>query len=165
MRIRFRLNGVVTEVDIEPHETLLNVLRDKLKVKSVKYGCGIGECGSCTVLLDGDPVVSCLVMAAKVDGSEVATPDYIAQTELGKAIVDSMLEEGAVQCGYCIPGFLVTIYAALARGIRDVDEMRKAMVGNICRCTGYVNIVRAVKKTLKRIGSQTPRNAVERPFR
>ena len=155
MRIRFKLNGVVTEVDVEPHETLLNVLRDRLKIKSVKYGCGIGECGSCTVLLDGNPVVSCLVMAAKVDGSEVITPDYVAQTELGKAIVDSMLEEGAIQCGYCTPGFLVTVYAALAKGIKDVSEVRKAVVGNICRCTGYVNIIRAVKRTLKRIGSWT----------
>ncbi|MCX8184760.1 MAG: (2Fe-2S)-binding protein [Sulfolobales archaeon] len=153
MKIKFKLNGVFTEVYVEPHETLLNVLRDRLKVRSVKYGCGVGECGSCTVLLDGEPVPSCLVVAAKVDGSEVTTPDHIAQTELGKVIVDSMLEEGAIQCGYCTPGFLVTIYAALARGVRNVDEIRKAIAGNICRCTGYVNILKAVKKILERVGS------------
>lgn len=150
MRIKFKLNGVITEVDVEPHETLLNVLRDKLRIRSVKYGCGIGECGSCTVLLDGRPVNSCLVMATKVAGLEVTTPDYIAQTELGRMIIDSMLEEGAIQCGYCTPGFLVTIYSVTIKGVRDVETLKKALAGNLCRCTGYVNILRAVKKLWER---------------
>ncbi len=149
MRVSFRLNGSVVEVDVEPHETLLNVLRDRLKIKSVKYGCGIGECGACTVILDGRPVTSCLVLAAKVGGSEVLTPDYVARTELGRRIVDAMLEEGAIQCGYCTPGFLTTIYAAIIRGVRDADSMRRALLGNLCRCTGYVNIMKAVKRLLE----------------
>lgn len=146
MKIRFRLNGSITEVEIEPHETLLNVLRDKLKIRSVKYGCGIGECGACTVLLNGRPVTSCLVMAAKADGCEIVTPDYIAQTEVGRTIINAMLEEGAIQCGYCTPGFLVTIYAIAIKGVRSVEEAKKALVGNLCRCTGYINIIKAVKK-------------------
>ncbi|MEM4435104.1 MAG: (2Fe-2S)-binding protein, partial [Sulfolobales archaeon] len=148
MKIKFKLNGVVTEVEVEPHETLLNVLRDKLKVKSVKYGCGVGECGSCTVLLNGKPVTSCLVLAAKVDGYEVVTPDYIAQTHVGKIIIDAMLEEGAIQCGYCTPGFLTTIYAAITKGIRNIEDVKRALIGNICRCTGYINVLKAVKKIL-----------------
>lgn len=149
MKVRFKLNEAITEIEVEPHETLLNVLRDKLKIKSVKYGCGIGECGSCTVLLNGKPVASCLVMAAKVDSCEVITPDYVAQTEVGKMIIDAMLMEGAIQCGYCIPGFLITIYAAITKGVRDVKEMKKTLIGNICRCTGYINILKAVKRVIK----------------
>ncbi len=149
MRVRFKLNGTLVEVEVEPHETLLNVLRDGLKIKSVKYGCGVGECGACTVILDGRPVTSCLVMAAKVDGSEVLTPDYIARTELGKRVVDAMLDEGAIQCGYCSPGFLTTIYAAILKGIRDPEAMKRALLGNLCRCTGYVNIMKAVKRLLE----------------
>lgn len=150
MKIKFRLNGSPTEVEIEPHETLLNVLRDKLKIRSVKYGCGTGECGACTVLLNGKPVTSCLVMAAKADGREVVTPDFIAQTEVGRAIIDAMLEEGAIQCGYCTPGFLVTIYAITIKGVRSVEEVKKALLGNLCRCTGYINIIKAVKKLWER---------------
>ncbi|MEM1623530.1 MAG: (2Fe-2S)-binding protein [Sulfolobales archaeon] len=151
MKIKFRLNGIVTEVEVEPHETLLNVLRDKLKVRSVKYGCGVGECGSCTVLLNSRPVTSCLVLAVKADGHEVVTPDYIAQTYVGKIIINAMLEEGAIQCGYCTPGFLTTIYAAITKGLRNIEDVRKALIGNICRCTGYVNILRAVRKILNEI--------------
>jgi carbon-monoxide dehydrogenase small subunit len=149
VRVRLRVNGSWVEVDVEPHETLLNVLRDRLRIRSVKYGCGIGECGSCTVLLNGRPVTSCLVLAAGLDGASVETADYLAKTELGTRIVDALLLEGAIQCGYCTPGFLVTIYAALRSGMirrGDSTEIARAISGNICRCTGYVNIVKAVKR-------------------
>jgi len=158
VRARLRVNGYWVEVDVEPHETLLNVLRDKLRIRSVKYGCGIGECGSCTVLLDGRPVTSCLVLAAGLDGASVETADYIARTELGARIVDALLLEGAIQCGYCTPGFLVTIYAALRSGMikrGDSEEVARAISGNICRCTGYVNIVKAVKRMVAELASST----------
>jgi len=158
VRVRLRVNGYWVEVDVEPHETLLNVLRDKLRIRSVKYGCGIGECGSCTVLLDGRPVTSCLVLAAGLDGASVETADYIARTELGARIVDALLLEGAIQCGYCTPGFLVTIYAALRSGMikrGDSEEVARAISGNICRCTGYVNIVKAVKRVVAELASST----------
>lgn len=156
MRVKLKVNGYWVEVDAEPHETLLNVLRDKLKIKSVKYGCGIGECGSCTVLLNDKPVTSCLVLAAGLDGASVETADYVARTELGTRIVNALLLEGAIQCGYCIPGFLVTIYAALRSGMikrGDSEEIARAISGNICRCTGYVNIVKAVKRVVAELAS------------
>jgi len=156
VRVKLKVNGYWVEVDVEPHETLLNVLRDKLKIKSVKYGCGIGECGSCTVLLNDKPVTSCLVLAAGLDGASVETADYVARTELGTRIVNALLLEGAIQCGYCIPGFLVTIYAALRSGMikrGDSEEIARAISGNICRCTGYVNIVKAVKRVVAELAS------------
>ena len=156
MRVRLRVNGSWVEVDVEPHETLLNVLRDRLRIRSVKYGCGIGECGSCTVLLNGRPVTSCLVLAAGLDGASVETADYLAKTELGTRIVNALLLEGAIQCGYCTPGFLVTIYAALRSGMirrGDSTEIARAISGNICRCTGYVNIVKAVKRVVAELAA------------
>ncbi len=158
MRVKLRVNGYWVDVDVEPHETLLNLLRDKLKIRSVKYGCGIGECGSCTVLLNDKPVTSCLVLAAGLDGASIETADYIAKTELGTRIVNALLLEGAIQCGYCIPGFLVVIYAALKSGIimrGDSEEVAKAISGNICRCTGYVNITKAVKRVVEETVSST----------
>jgi carbon-monoxide dehydrogenase small subunit len=156
VRVRLRVNGSWVEVDVEPHETLLNVLRDRLRIRSVKYGCGIGECGSCTVLLNGRPVTSCLVLAAGLDGASVETADYLAKTELGTRIVNALLLEGAIQCGYCTPGFLVTIYAALRSGMirrGDSTEIARAISGNICRCTGYVNIVKAVKRVVAELAA------------
>ena len=156
MRVRLRVNGSWVEVDVGPHETLLNVLRDRLRIRSVKYGCGIGECGSCTVLLNGRPVTSCLVLAAGLDGASVETADYLAKTELGTRIVNALLLEGAIQCGYCTPGFLVTIYAALRSGMigrGDSTEIARAISGNICRCTGYVNIVKAVKRVVAELAA------------
>jgi carbon-monoxide dehydrogenase small subunit len=156
MRVRLRVNGSWVEVDVEPHETLLNVLRDRLRIRSVKYGCGIGECGSCTVLLNGRPVTSCLVLAAGLDGTSIETADYLAKTELGTRIVNALLLEGAIQCGYCIPGFLVTIYAALKSGMirrGDSTEIARAISGNICRCTGYINIVKAVRRVVAELAA------------
>jgi len=156
VRVRLRVNGSWVEVDVGPHETLLNVLRDRLRIRSVKYGCGIGECGSCTVLLNGRPVTSCLVLAAGLDGASVETADYLAKTELGTRIVNALLLEGAIQCGYCTPGFLVTIYAALRSGMirrGDSTEIARAISGNICRCTGYVNIVKAVKRVVAELAA------------
>jgi len=158
MKIKLKVNAYWVDVDVEPHETLLNILRDKLRIRSVKYSCGIGECGSCTVLLNGKPVTSCLVIAAGLDGASVETADYIAKTELGTRIVNALLLEGAVQCGYCTPGFLVTIYAALKSGMikrGDSEEVAKAISGNICRCTGYVNIIKAVKRVVEELASST----------
>lgn len=156
MRVRLRVNGTWVEVDVEPHETLLNVLRNRLRIRSVKYGCGIGECGSCTVLLNGRPVTSCLVLAAGLDGASIETADYLAKTELGTRIVNALLLEGAIQCGYCIPGFLVTIYAALKSGMirrGDSTEIARAISGNTCRCTGYINIVKAVKRVVAELAA------------
>ncbi len=149
MRIRFRLNGEPVEVDVEPNELLINVLRDKLGVTSVRYGCGIGECGACTVLVDGEPVLSCLVLAADVDGRDVVTVEGLARDGELDPLQRVFLEEGAVQCGYCIPGFILTAKKLLEENPRpSVEDILDYLRGNLCRCTGYVNIVRAIRRVV-----------------
>ncbi len=149
MRIRFRLNGEPVEVDVEPNELLINVLRDKLGVTSVRYGCGIGECGACTVLVDGEPVLSCLVLAADVDGRDVVTVEGLARDGELDPLQRAFLEEGAVQCGYCIPGFILTAKKLLEENPRpSVEDILDYLRGNLCRCTGYVNIVRAIRRVV-----------------
>jgi len=145
-RIRFRLNGEWVEVDVEPNELLLNVLREKFGLTGAKYGCGIGECGACTVLVDGEPVLSCLTLAVDVDGKDVVTIEGLARDDELHVLQKAFLEHGAVQCGYCTPGFILTAKRLLEENPDATEEEIKEYIrGNICRCTGYVNIVRAIK--------------------
>ncbi len=145
-RIRFRLNGEWVEVDVEPNELLLNVLREKFGLTGAKYGCGIGECGACTVLVDGEPVLSCLTLAVDVDGKDVVTIEGLARDDELHVLQKAFLEHGAVQCGYCTPGFILTAKRLLEENPDATEEeIREYIRGNICRCTGYVNIVRAIK--------------------
>ncbi|HDI10738.1 MAG TPA: (2Fe-2S)-binding protein [Candidatus Acetothermia bacterium] len=144
MKIYFELNGEPQYVEIEPGERLLDLLR-RLGAKSVKEGCGTGECGSCTVLLDGRPVRSCLTFAAKANGHRVTTLEGLAPDGEMHPIQRAFLETGAVQCGFCTPGFVLTAYAFLRENPDPTpEEVREALVGNLCRCTGYVKIVEAV---------------------
>lgn len=145
-RIRFRLNGRTVEVEVEPNELLLNVLREKLGLIGAKYACGIGECGACTVLVDGEPVLSCLTLAVDVDGRDVVTIEGLAEAEELHILQKAFLEHGAIQCGYCIPGFILTAKKLLEENPSPSEgEIREYIRGNICRCTGYVNIVKAIK--------------------
>ncbi|HDJ83646.1 MAG TPA: (2Fe-2S)-binding protein [Desulfurococcaceae archaeon] len=145
-RIRFRLNGEWVEVDVEPNELLLNVLREKFGFTGAKYGCGIGECGACTVLVDGEPVLSCLTLAVDVDGRDVVTIEGLAKDYELHVLQKAFLEHGAVQCGYCTPGFILTAKRLLEENLDATEEeIREYIRGNLCRCTGYVNIVRAIK--------------------
>ncbi len=147
MRINFTLNGKPVTIDVEPNEILLDVLRYKLGLISVKRGCERAECGTCTVLLDDKPVYSCMLLAPQVDGKDVKTLEYVRETREGKIIIEKMVQEGGVQCGFCTPGFIVTSYALLKEKKKpDINEIKKALEGNICRCTGYVKIFRAVEK-------------------
>ncbi len=147
MRIRFKLNGQRVEVDVEPNTLLLNLLREHLHLTGAKYGCGIGECGACTVLVDGEPILSCLTLAVEVDGREVTTIEGLAKDGEFHPLQRAFLEEGAVQCGFCTPGMLISAYALLSKNPKpSEEEVRRAISGNLCRCTGYVNIVRAVKR-------------------
>lgn len=147
MRIEFTLNGRRIRYDIEPNQLLLNLLREKQYLTGTKYGCGIGECGACTVLLDGDPVLSCLTLAADVDGKEVETIEGLAKGGALDVVQDAFLEEGAVQCGFCTPGFIMATRALLNENPRPTEEeIREHLKGNLCRCTGYVNIIKAVKR-------------------
>jgi carbon-monoxide dehydrogenase small subunit len=152
--IKFKLDGKEVSVDAEPNELLLNVLRDKLGVKVPKYSCGIGECGACTVLLDGEPVLSCLTLAVDANGKEVITAAGIEE-EYAALISKAFSEEGAVQCGYCSPGFAVMSYLLL-REKKNLSEekVREFLRGNLCRCTGYVNIIKAVLKASEMRGGK-----------
>jgi len=143
--IRFRLNGAEAEVCGPPMARLLDVLREDLSLTGTKEGCGEGECGSCTVLLDGQPVCSCLVPVFQCAGREVRTVEGMAGEQELSAIQQSMVEAGGVQCGACTPGIVVTAQALLDQ---DADpgreDVREALAGNLCRCTGYERILHAV---------------------
>ncbi len=157
--IEFILNGKPVKVYVEPNELLINVLRDKLGLTGAKYGCGIGECGACTVLLDGEPVLACLTLAMEVEGREVTTIEGLAKDTELDAIQKAFLEEAAVQCGFCTPGFILTAKALLKENPSPTEEeIKEYLRGNLCRCTGYVNIIKAIKKAsekLKKMGTSS----------
>lgn len=145
--LSFTLNGESVTVAAEPSETLLDLLRHKLRITGVKKGCGEGECGSCTVLLDGLPVDSCLLPAMKAQGREVLTIEGLAQDdEKLHPLQEAFLEAGGVQCGFCTPGMVLSAKALLDENPDPQDqEIMEGLSGNICRCTGYVQIMDAVK--------------------
>ena len=149
-RIKFKLNGELVEVDVRPNELLLNVLREKFHLTGTKYSCGLGECGACTVLVDGEPVLACLTLAVDVDGKEVVTIEGLAKNGELDPIQRAFAEEGAIQCGFCTPGFIIIIKALLSENPNPTEEeIREYIRGNLCRCTGYVNIVKAIKRALE----------------
>ena len=144
--IEFILNGKHTQVAVEPDELLIDVLRYKLYLTGTKKGCGEGECGACTILLNGKPVNSCLLPAVKVQGQEVTTIEGLASDESLHPIQESFLETGAVQCGFCSSGAILSTKALLDEHTNPTDsEIKNALSGHLCRCTGYVQIIEAVK--------------------
>jgi carbon-monoxide dehydrogenase small subunit len=150
MRIEVTVNGQRKQFDVEPNILLLNLLRDELYLKGAKYGCGIGECGSCTVLLDGEAVQSCMILAVEADGRRVDTIEGLADGDELDPIQEAFIEEGAVQCGFCTPGFIMATKALLTENPHPSEgEIREYLKGNLCRCTGYINIVKAVKSAAK----------------
>ena len=145
--IRFTLNGDPVEVEIDPHLTLLELLRDKLELLGTKEGCGMGECGSCTVLLDGKTINSCIFPAWEVEGRTVTTIEGLtdAQGNL-HPIQKAFVEYGAIQCGFCTPGMVLSAKALLDENPKPTEEeIRNGIAGNLCRCTGYLQIVQAIK--------------------
>jgi aerobic-type carbon monoxide dehydrogenase small subunit (CoxS/CutS family) len=143
-RIGFLLNREEINLIVEPDERLLDVLRLKLGATEVKEGCGEGECGACTILLDGKPVNSCLVLAAQVDGQRIETAAGLDKSE---ALSAAFVAEGAIQCGFCTPGFVLTAAALLRENPSPSRaEIRAAISGNLCRCTGYEKIFRAIER-------------------
>jgi carbon-monoxide dehydrogenase small subunit len=144
--VAFTLNGRPREVRAAAHETLLEVLRDRLGAVEVKEGCGEGVCGTCTVLLDGEPVSSCLLLAARAAGKSVTTVRGLAPAGSLHPIQEAFVACGAAQCGFCTPGMILTAYAFLEQHAHPTrDEIRRAIAGNLCRCTGYVKIVDAIE--------------------
>jgi len=163
MKISFTLNGELVEVDVPPNMTLLDVLRRKLGITSVKRGCERGECGACTVIVNGEPVCSCLILAPQVDGKDVLTLEYLSKNGTLHPIQEAFIEAGAIQCGFCIPGFIMTAYALLMKNPNPtVDEVRKALEGNLCRCTGYVKIVEAVLLVAKKLKKKSKPISIQR---
>ena len=146
MRLVITVNGRERTFDVPPNTLLLNLLRERLDLTGSKYGCGIGECGACTVLLDGEPVLGCMTLAADCDGKTVETIEGLSDGDILHPIQTAYLEEGAVQCGFCTPGFIMTTKALLHENPDPSEaEIREYLKGNACRCTGYVNIVKAVQ--------------------
>jgi len=146
MKIEITVNGRERSFDVPPNTLLLNLLRERLDLTGSKYGCGIGECGACTVLLDGEPVLGCMTLAVDCDGRNVETIEGLGDGDGLHPIQEAYLEEGAVQCGFCTPGFIMTTKALLSENPDPSEtEIREYLKGNVCRCTGYVNIVKAVQ--------------------
>ncbi len=152
MKVNITINGRNREFDVDPRKLLLNLLRDELDLTGAKYGCGIGECGACTVHVDGDPVLGCMTLAVDCDGKSVETIENLSNGMELHPIQQSYLDEGAVQCGFCTPGFIMTTKALLGENPQPNEgEIRAYLKGNLCRCTGYVNIVKAVQTAAERM--------------
>ena len=152
-RITLTVNGQTELVDVPSNITLLQMLRDKLALTGTKNGCAAGECGACTVLMDGEPVNSCMVLAVECDGAEITTVEGLAHDGRLDPVQEAIIEQGGVQCGFCTPGILISSRALLDRNPNPGDyEIRDALVGNLCRCTGYLRIIDAVKEAAARAG-------------
>jgi len=147
--ITLTVNGVEHELAIEPRRTLLELLREDLNLTGTKKGCGIGDCGACTVLVDGVATFSCLTLAIQVHGCSVVTVEGLAEDGKPNKLQQNFVEHGAIQCGYCTPGMLMTTTELLQRNPHpDEHEIRRAISGNLCRCTGYQKIVEAIQATV-----------------
>jgi carbon-monoxide dehydrogenase small subunit len=145
--IILKVNGEEREVIVEPRQTLLEILRNDLGLTGTKEGCGNGNCGTCTVLLEGKPVSSCLVLAVETEGQEITTIEGLAQNGKIHRIQQAFIEEGAIQCGFCSPGMILTVKALLDANPHPTEvQAKQAIAGNLCRCTGYDKIVRAILK-------------------
>ena len=150
--IILRVNGKEYPLEVKPNEILLNVLRERLSLTGTKYGCGIGECGACTVLLNGRAILSCQTLAVSVSGREITTIEGLAENNILHPLQEAFVEEGAVQCGFCAPGMILSAKELLDRNPDPTtDEIKDAIRGNLCRCTGYTNIVRAIKAGARKI--------------
>ena len=156
MTITLTINGRRRTITIEPGDKLLDALRRE-GYMGVKKGCGSGDCGACAVLLNGRAVNSCLVFAAKADGCDVVTAEGLADGETLHPVQEAFLDEGAVQCGYCTPGMIISTVDLLTRNPDPTEEeIREALSGNLCRCTGYVKQVRAVQRAADRMRGGEP---------
>jgi len=161
VRGTFRVNGEAREALYKPHTTLLELLREDFQLTGTKHGCELGECGACTVLVDGVPVLSCLVLAQAVEGQEVSTVEGMADGPTLHPLQQAFVELGAAQCGYCTPGVLLAAEALLEDNAAPTrDDIKLALSGNLCRCTGYIKIYEAIELAAARIRGENaePRN-------
>lgn len=155
MKIELTVNGQDRTVEISPDMRLLDLLRDVLGLTSVKEGCSEGECGACTVIMDGNAVTSCTVMAFQAEGSDILTTEGLAQRGELDPIQQSFIDNDAVQCGFCTPGMIMSTKALLMQNADPTEEeARRALEGNICRCTGYIPIINAVLDAARRLRNE-----------
>ena len=148
--LRLRVNGETQEVATEVNKTLLEVLREDMNLTGTKHGCELGECGTCTVLIDGEPVLSCLVLGIEAEGAEIVTIEGLKERDKPHPLQKAFADLGAAQCGYCTPGILLTAKAFLEKNPHpNREEIREALAGNLCRCTGYTKILEAVELVVK----------------
>jgi carbon-monoxide dehydrogenase small subunit len=156
--LRLRVNGQDYEVYVPVHKTLLEVLREDLNLTGTKHGCELGECGTCTVLVDGEPVLSCLALPIELQGREITTVEGMADGAVPHPLQTAFAELGAAQCGYCTPGMLLASKSLLDKNPHPShDEIREALSGNLCRCTGYSKIYEAVEQGNSETGTQVNR--------
>jgi aerobic carbon-monoxide dehydrogenase small subunit len=164
MKINFEINGVVREIDAPPMKRLLDVLREDLCLTGTKEGCGEGECGACSVIVDGEVINSCLVPICQLQGANVLTVEGLARDGRLDPLQQAFLECGAAQCGICTPGMLIS-----ARSLLDVnqrptrEEIRAAIAGNLCRCTGYIKIIDAIERTAETYGLRSHNRFADQP--
>ena len=148
--LRLKVNGELKEVATETSKTLLEVLREDLGLTGTKHGCEVGECGTCTVLIDKQPILSCLVLGVESEGAEIVTVEGLMKDGRPHPLQRAFADSGATQCGYCIPGIILTAKSLLDENPRPSrDEIREALSGNLCRCTGYVKILDAVEQVVR----------------
>jgi len=152
IEINLTVNKKHYTLSVNPLKPLINVIREDIGLTGTKSGCGKGECGACTLLLNGKPVTSCIIPAAQANNADIVTTEGIGSEEKLHPIQESFVEEGAVQCGFCTPGMIISSYALLKKNSNPTeDEIKEAISGNLCRCTGYTKIIQAVKKASKKM--------------
>lgn len=147
VRVHLKVNGLAYETEVEPRRTLLELIREDLELLGTKEGCGLGECGTCTVLLDGRPIKSCITLAVQASGREVTTIEGVEKEDgTLHPLQQAFIDHGAIQCGFCTPGMILSAKALLDENPRPTElEVRQAIAGNLCRCTGYQKIVEAIQ--------------------
>jgi carbon-monoxide dehydrogenase small subunit len=146
INLTFTLNGKPYDIEANPGARMIDVIRDDLGLTGTKEGCSVGECGACTVILNGDAVASCMVLAGSMQGADILTIEAMSELKLGNLLQESFVEEDAVQCGFCTPGFIMSAYALLKKNPDATrQEIREGVAGNLCRCTGYIQIVNAIE--------------------
>lgn len=152
-KINLKVNGKEYKIEVDVRESLLEVLRNRLQLTGVKQGCGVGECGACTVLVDGTPIDSCIFMAVWADGKDILTIEGVGNGNNLSKVQQAFVDEGAIQCGFCTPGLVLTTTALVNGGDKfSEDEIKREISGHLCRCTGYQKIYNATKKSLKENG-------------
>jgi carbon-monoxide dehydrogenase small subunit len=154
-QIKIEVNGETHELLVKPSATLLDIIREDLALTGTKEGCGIGECGACTVIIDGETVNACLILAVEADGKQITTIEGLARGDVLHPIQQAFVDIGGLQCGFCTPGMVLSAKALLDRNGNPTDEeIRKGLEGNFCRCTGYTKIIESVKVAAQKMSGQ-----------